>query len=147
MCGSGLGLQAWEETERTLAHNRYGLSACQICIWWDCRYLGSHGFAHGFDQQQQHEENRRHLREGIGLAENAGRNSRRPAIMNSTPLISRMEISRLKTTTVYFHRIIRSIESTRILSAVSGIGWKRAILTPANLFAPMGSRLCLLLVK
>src|SRR5260370_23818017 len=46
----------------------------------------------------------------LALPKMLGRKSRRPAIMNSTPLISRMETSRLKTTTVYFQGIIRRSE-------------------------------------
>ena len=41
----------------------------------------------------------------LALPKMLGRKSRRPAIMKSTPLISRMEMSRLNTTTVYFQGI------------------------------------------
>ena len=45
--------------------------------------------------------------------------------MKSTPPISRMEISRLNTITVYFQGIMRSIESTRnmvLISSLSAMG-------------------------
>src|SRR5208283_3226538 len=61
----------------------------------------------------------------LALPKMVGRKSRRPAIMNNTPLISKMEISRLNTTTVYFQGITCSMESTRnsvLISSLSAMG-------------------------
>ena len=61
----------------------------------------------------------------FALPKMLGRKSRSPAIMKSTPPISRMEISRLNTITVYFQGIMRSIESTRnmvLISSLSAMG-------------------------
>src|SRR5580700_6173065 len=49
----------------------------------------------------------------LALPKTLGRKSRNPAIANNTVLAARMEMSRLKTTTVYFQGILCKIESTR----------------------------------